>query len=86
MAASREDVKNWIYAAKKRGATHMIVTCDTYEWEDYPVDVMPGESLTQKFSDNNGPNMTKVMEVYAMHLPLDAQLAERRAWHMEPAP
>jgi hypothetical protein len=56
----------------KMGATHVIIVCDTYDWEDYPVFVMPGEDAIERFKDFQG-NMQKVMEVYKVSLGWEAQ-------------
>ena len=48
MAASKEDVKRWTDTARKQGATHVISVCDTFDWDDYPVYVMPGDDLEKR--------------------------------------
>lgn len=81
MAATREDIRGWLNYAKSKNATHMIVVCDTFEWEDYPVEVYPDQivaDVVKKYSDN----MQKVMEVYNMSLDLESQLSETRAYHL----
>lgn len=84
MAATKEDIRRWLKEAKDEGATHMIVACDTFDWEDYPVSVKPGEDPEKK-SQNLG-NMQKFMECYALHLDLEKQLNEHRSYHFEPPP
>jgi hypothetical protein len=37
MAASREEVDNWIERAKNDKFEFIISACDTFDWEDYPV-------------------------------------------------
>lgn len=81
MAASRMDIERWFDTAVDEGATHMIVVCDTFEMEDYPVYVMPGENVHEIEEQNSGPNMTRVMEVYSMKVPKVVQMAEYRAFH-----
>jgi hypothetical protein len=61
---TREDIKNWKEEGIRRGATHLIVVCDTFDWEDYPTYVMPGENMQEKYDHYHGPNMQKVMEVF----------------------
>ncbi len=61
--------------------THMIVVCDTFDHTDYPV---YRESLEAATLVVNQPgSMQRVMEVYSYALPLEPQLAEHRAWHLE---
>lgn len=66
MAVSREDIRQWFERGKKENATHMIIVCDTFDYEDYPVYVSKEEDVREKlkeFSYNN--NMQRVMEVYS---------------------
>jgi hypothetical protein len=94
MATSREDIERWLREGKRQNATHVIVVCDTFDWEDYPVFVLPGEDAKEKAAeygknDESGlptlanSNMQKVMEVYSLRIPLEPQLAERRSFHFE---
>jgi len=79
MAISRAEIQVWFDDGVKKGATHMIVLCDTFDWEDYPHYVMPG-SDPREYKPGS---MQKVMEVYAMHLDRDSQINERRSFHYE---
>jgi hypothetical protein len=63
MAATPNEIKEWIAHAKELNATHLISVCDTFDWEDYPVYVMPGENLYLKKSKYDGLNMQKINEV-----------------------
>jgi hypothetical protein len=82
MAATRADISRWFDGGVSRGATHMIVVCDTYEWEDYPVYVTgTAEDARAEHTRLHGTNMRKVMEVYDLSLSKDEQMAERRAFH-----
>jgi hypothetical protein len=80
MGTTKEDISNWIKYGQEQGATHMIVVCDTFDWEDYPVYVMPTEDVHQKFASYHGPNMQKVMEVYNLQKDTDIQLKAHRAF------
>lgn len=75
MAAQLADIKNWFESAEAQGATHMIVKCDTFDWEDYPVYVMPGEDPRTVNSEN--PDRT--MECYKISLGWESQSKEYRA-------
>lgn len=66
MAANREDIERWLEAARQENATHVIIVCDTYDWDDYPVDVYAGQDVRKIESHYNGKNMQKVMEVYSL--------------------
>lgn len=84
MATTRDEIREWLDRAKKKGATHMIVATDTFDWEDYPVFVMPGQDAQAEVNARHGPNMSKVMEVYNMSMDLDEQLKAQRVWNVKP--
>lgn len=83
MAATKEDIRGWFKRGKESGATHMIVVCDTYDHEDYPVYVMQDENVREKAKQYNGQNMQSIMEVYSFKLDLEKQMAEYRAFHWD---
>lgn len=88
MGTTKEEIGRWFDSGKTCGATHMIVICDTWDWEDEPTYVMPGEDAAKRCRDideryKRGESTIKVMEVYAMHLPKEEQLSEFRAKHFE---
>lgn len=80
MGTTKEDIRGWLKYGQEQGATHMIVVCDTFDWEDYPVYVMPTDDVHQKFASYNGPNMQKVMEVYNLSKDIEMQLGKTRAF------
>lgn len=82
MSTSKADIREWLKRGKKEGATHMVVVCDTYDHTDYPVFVKTAEDA-KKRADAPG-EMQRVMEVYALHLDWETQLAEHRAFHFDP--
>jgi hypothetical protein len=80
MGTTKEDIKEWIKRGQEQGATHMIVVCDTFDWDDYPVYVMPGEDARKKFESYNGANMQKVMEVYNLSKDVNKQMNQHRSF------
>lgn len=81
MPTTVHDLKRWYDIGKGKGATHLIVATDTFDWEDYPVFVMPTESVRERVAYYNGPNMQKVMEVYNLSLLFEEQRVGR-AWNL----
>lgn len=77
------EIRGWVEEGKAAGATHVIIVCDTFDWEDYPVFVSPHEDARTVYERYHGRNMQKVMEVYCTAMELETQLAEDRAWHFE---
>lgn len=82
MAATKQDIREWLRRGKESGATHVIVVCDTWDYEDYPVYIEPGQSVSEKLSYYQRADMQKVMEVYNLSMDIEAQLAEGCAWHL----
>ena len=63
MAATKADDDRWKKTAKKMGATHLISVCDTFDWSDYPVYVMPHEVLDEIKANYDGTGMQKINEI-----------------------
>lgn len=82
MAASKDDIRRWLRNGEQQGATHVIVVCDTFEWEDYPVYVSSGEKVQDVIDKNANAPMQKIMEVYNLSLNIERQLNEFRAYHV----
>ena len=61
----------------------MIVVCDTYDWEDYPVYVSRRENVREIYSDYNGKEMQRVMEVYSLKKDTESQLNEHRSFNFD---
>lgn len=81
MAATKSDISEWFERGAALGATHMIVVCDTFDHEDYPVFVEPEQSSRDVAAEYDGKNMQRIMEVYDLRIDKAAQLAERRVFN-----
>jgi len=82
MATTKQDIKEWLLRGKKEGATHVIVVCDTFEYDDYPVMVMPKDNIVEKIEEYNGKNMQRIMEVYNLSMDLEKQLDSGRSYNL----
>ena len=80
---TRQAIADWLTEAVNEGADFMIVVCDTFEYDDYPVSVSR-EEFWEKYDHFNGRNMQRIMEVYDLSMDLRGQLSERRARHCPP--
>jgi hypothetical protein len=82
MAASKQTIERWFTIGKKFPTnTHMIVVCDTYDWEDYPVYVRSNQDVKQIEAEYAGKNMQKVMEVYNLSMDMHLQLNQHRTFN-----
>lgn len=88
MASTEAQRRAWCERGQRDGMTHMLVACDTFDWTDYPVYVRPVEQVQDILRAVEAVEMHRVMEVYDLRLPLEAQLQEydflagTRAWHL----
>ncbi len=81
MGTSKQEIKEWFKRGVEEEATHMLVVCDTYDWEDYPVYVKKGQDPHKVFEAHSGKNMQSVMEVYNLSMDMEKQLREHRAFN-----
>ena len=77
---TREDIKQWLERADPED-THMIVVCDTYDWDDYPVFVKNNQDVREIEKEYQGKSMQKVMEVYRLDLDHEQQLDSGRSFN-----
>lgn len=71
MAASYSEIKGWFKEAERKGCTHLVVVCDTFDHEDYPVYCESKEEAEKKVG--NPGDMQRVMEVYRIDLGWETQ-------------
>lgn len=77
---TREEIRTWLQRGIELGATHMIVMCDTFNYDDYPTYVLPGQDVREMSLQQTG-NMQIVMEVYNLELPLEIQIDHQRCFN-----
>ena len=77
---TKNAIRKWFRDGEKRGFSHLIIVCDTFENEDYPVYVSATANVHEviKKYDND---MQHIMEVYSYALDLKTQLTEGQAYH-----
>lgn len=79
MTATRNDIIRWFETAKEQGATHLIVMCDTFDHDNYPVYVMANQDIAKEVKKrSNNDNMQRVEEVYNINKDMDKQLSQPR--------
>jgi len=67
MATTHEDVERWKAEGFRRGATHVVVVCDSFSYEDYPVYVGPHENVATVRAKYDNKNMQRIMKVIELH-------------------
>jgi len=63
----------WFDRGVSQAATHLIVVCDTFSYEDYPVFVKPDEDVREISKKYDGVNMQRLMAVYNLTKPKSDQ-------------
>jgi hypothetical protein len=81
MSTSSNDISQWFDHGCNTKATHLIVVCDTYDWDDYPVYVKSSENVREVFEHYSDKNMQRVMEVYNLKEDKETQLQQTRSFN-----
>ena len=86
MATTKEDIRAWLKDGLAQGSKYMMVFCDTFDCDDYPVYCKDVAEFWEKYSEPmyTSINMQKLMEVYDLSLDIETQLDEARACHYPP--
>ena len=71
MGTTAEDIKGWFDDGVKQKADYMLVVCDTFDWEDYPVYCSTAEYWKERKA--HSANMQRIMESYDLHQSKDSQ-------------
>lgn len=72
MAATLPDIKRWFKDGVAQKATHMIVVCDTFDYDDYPMYANGLEDFKKKWIEAT-TNMQRPMEVYDLSMSMESQ-------------
>jgi hypothetical protein len=84
MTEHKSNLERWLSNAKKnKDITHIVVVCDTFSYEDYPVYVKKGEDVREICSKYDGKEMQTVMEVYSLREDIEKQLNSHRAFNFD---
>lgn len=75
------ELKGWFDQGVTQGSKWMIILVDTWDYDNYPVYFTDPVELYKRY-DNAG-NMQRVMEVYDLSLPFQA---EGRCFQLPPRP
>ena len=77
MPARYQEISQWFDKGVENGAAYMIVVCDTFDHDEYPVYVETADDARER-KDNPG-QMQRVMEVYDLNGDKSAQMEAPRA-------
>lgn len=81
MSTTRKELSDWFDRGIAQGATHMVVVCDTFSYEDYPV-FCKSEAAARAVAASPG-EMQRIMEVYNLTKDKDTQVnTSSRVWNL----
>ena len=72
MSIMVEDLKRMYEFGKKSDKEFMIVVCDTFDYDDYPIYTGVND-FQDLYKEYDGKNMQKIMEVYDLSIPFEKQ-------------
>jgi len=78
MSTTQNEIRTWLERAKEEGAEYMLVVCDTFDNDDYPVMIKNARQFNKKYADHDGVNMQRIMESYNVNKDWDEQLNRTR--------
>lgn len=80
---TKQEISAWFDEGVKNPEkpTHMMIVCDTFSHEDFPIYVKQTENIQEVYKKNDGPNMQRVMEVYKLTEDKEAQLNQGRCFN-----
>jgi hypothetical protein len=78
---TKQDIRRWLETGLRSNCSHVIVVCDTFAWEDYPVYVSKKDNC-EEICKIHQKNMQQVMEVYNLSMDINEQLNQKRVWNV----
>lgn len=67
MGASRAEIAEWFDEGVRMGMQHMLVICDTWDWNDFPLYVPVGENPRDYDPDErSSASLETTMECYIL--------------------
>lgn len=78
------EIREWLGSTEemKKEFSHMIVVCDSFDYEDYPVYVKRYENVSEKIANYSSKPMQQIMEVYSYDMNIFDQLGSERVWNI----
>lgn len=80
---TKNDIREWFERGVEQHAEFLIVVCDTFSHEDYPV-FATGATFKDTFEGHNGRNMQRIIEVYDLERERETQIAQHRCFSCPP--
>lgn len=83
---TKEEIKMALLKGATGEYSYLLICCDTFDWEDFPVYVRPNQNIDDIISYYMNSSTIRIIEIYNYNLSLDEQLNEYRANNIYPKP
>lgn len=80
--ASKSDISRWFDEGVHRRATHLIVVCDTFDMEDYPIYCTSDADCITSYRFYETANLQKVVEVYDLRMDKISQIQKDKTFNL----
>jgi len=77
---TREMIERWFDSGVEQSKRHMVIVCDTFDHEDYPVFTDTDQDCITMVKAPG--DMQRIMEVYDLRLDKQTQLNAKRCWSL----
>jgi dCMP deaminase len=81
MATTINEIREWLGRYDKSEYSHVLIVCDSFDYEDYPVAVKIGEDIASKIAEYTNKNMQRIMEVYNLSMDIEEQIKSKKVWN-----
>jgi len=78
---TKKEIGKWFDAGKKANARYMLIVCDSFSYEDYPVLVEEGDDVNERIKQVRRSPMQRIMEVYDLSMSKTEQLKMPRVFN-----
>lgn len=79
MGTTKELIEEWFDDGVAQNKSHLLVVCDTFDYDDYPV-YTTKDKLNETIEKYDGKDMQKIMEIYDLSKDKLTQLNTARCW------
>lgn len=80
---TKNEIRELLIKGNTGEYSHLIICCDTFDWEYYPVYVKCDDDIDKIISHYNN-SMDKIIEIYNYNLDIESQLNEYRSENIYP--
>jgi|10_taG_2_1085330.scaffolds.fasta_scaffold04276_2 hypothetical protein len=79
-----EDIIRWFTEGRKKSADFMLVVCDDFSHEDYPV-YLSIDEFDSRYTEISSEDMQTIMASYNLSIGMERQINQYRCHEMPPA-